>query len=147
VSAEDGRHGVGHLDHVIEAGANDFAAALGIALLLFDGAVLVEAVDVLLGVVGSGERNSLGVDLGVEIAQLSGVVLNSARVGSDLGRLLEADDAHLKCVARVRARVVGDDGGGACVHFDGLVWAEKWKGGDSQTVAQMLWLSCDSSLL
>jgi hypothetical protein len=53
----------GHFDHILEAGANDFAAGLGVALLLVNGTVLLDADVVVLGMACSRECNGLRVEL------------------------------------------------------------------------------------
>jgi hypothetical protein len=58
-----------HFNHVLEAGSRDLATALFdndcVALLLVNGAVLVEADDVVLLKVKAGDSDGLRLDLGV----------------------------------------------------------------------------------
>ncbi len=66
--------------------------------------LLVEADTEVLGEVGPRDRGSLGLDLGVHLAPLSGMPLYPARMGGGLGSALLADDAQFEGTARARMR-------------------------------------------
>ncbi len=58
---------------------------------LSDGAVLVEADNEVLLVVGAGDRIGLGIDPGVEPEEIARVALHGTRMGGDAGGVLVAD--------------------------------------------------------
>ncbi len=59
-------HGVGHVDDIDDSSAFDGAVALTAHLLRRDRLILIESKGVMVGEVGAGGGDGLGVDLGVQ---------------------------------------------------------------------------------
>jgi hypothetical protein len=83
-------HSVGKLNdvHRDRSSTVDWRAALVVGLLLSDGTVLIEADNVVIGIVGAGDRDGLYVNLGVEPNELARAAFNGARMGCNLGAYL-----------------------------------------------------------
>jgi hypothetical protein len=79
---------IGHAaGHILETCAKDLANCLNVAQqLLFNGGSLVEADGVVIVVVGAGDRDGLGLNLGVEPNDLSRVAFRRRASGRRSGR-------------------------------------------------------------
>jgi hypothetical protein len=108
-------HGVGHVNDIDDSSAFDGAAALIVHLLRRDRLIPVESKGVMVGEVGAGGGDGLGVDLVVQALELARMTLKGSRVDGDLGGVLVLHDTQFERVLLAHVGAGNDHVIKACV--------------------------------